>query len=89
MIMIRTQIQIEDAQIEWLRAKAKARGVSVSRLIREGVALFRAHEERFPEEKKKRALAAVGRFSSNISDVSERHDDYLAEAFREEARHGK
>jgi len=51
MIMIRTQIQIEDDQIEWLRAKAKARGVSVSRLIREGVALFRAHEERFPEEK--------------------------------------
>jgi len=89
MIMIRTQIQIEDTQIEWLRAKAKARGVSVSQLIREGVALFRANEERFPEEKKRRALAAVGRFSSHISDVSERHDDYLAKAFMEEARRGK
>jgi len=61
----------------------------VSGLIREGVALFRAHEERFPEEKKRRALAAVGRFSSHISEVSERHDDYLAEVFREETRRGK
>ena len=87
--MIRTQIQMEEDQIDWLRVEARARGVSVSQLIREGVALFRAREERFPEEKKKRALAAVGRFSSNLSDVSERHDDYLAEAFSEQARHGK
>jgi len=76
-------------QIEWLRAEARARGVSVSQLIREGVALFRAKKERLPQEKKKRALAAVGRFSSDVSDVSERHDDYLAEAFSEKARHGK
>ena len=87
--MIRTQIQIEEDQVEWLREEARARGVSVSQLIREGVALFRAREERFPEDKKKRALAAVGRFSSNVSDVSERHDDYLAEALGEEARHEK
>ncbi len=87
--MIRTQIQIEEEQIEWLREEAQTRGVSVSQLIREGVALFRAREERFPEVKKKRALAAVGRFSSDVSDVSERHDDYLAEAFSEEARNEK
>ena len=87
--MVRTQIQLEDDQIKWLRMEASARGVSVSQLIREGVALFRSREERFPEEKKRRALAAVGRFSSNLSDVSERHDGYLAEAFVKEARHGK
>ncbi|OPL12746.1 MAG: hypothetical protein AVO38_14625 [delta proteobacterium ML8_D] len=87
--MIRTQIQMEEDQIEWLRAEAGARGVSVSQLIREGINLFRAQEERFPEEKKKRALAAVGRFSSGASDVSERHDDYLAETFRKEGHHGK
>lgn len=87
--MIRTQVQMEEDQIEWLRAEAGARGVSVSQLIREGVTLFRAREERFPEEKKKRGLAAVGRFSSGASDVSERHDDYLAEAFSKEASHGK
>ncbi len=87
--MVRTQIQIEEDQIEWLRAEARARGVSVSQLIREGVAFFRAREERFPEDKKKRALSAVGRFSSNLSDVSERHDDYLVEALNNEAHHGK
>ncbi|RLB29811.1 MAG: CopG family transcriptional regulator [Deltaproteobacteria bacterium] len=87
--MIRTQIQMEDDQIEWLRTEARLRGVSVSQLIREGIAFFRTNQERFPEDKKKRALAAVGRFSSDSADVSERHDDYLAEAFSDEARHGK
>ncbi|MEA3359153.1 MAG: ribbon-helix-helix protein, CopG family [Thermodesulfobacteriota bacterium] len=87
--MIRTQIQIKDDQIEWLRIKARERGVSVSQLIREGITLFRADQERFPENKKKKALAAIGRFSSNISDISERHDDYLVEAFSDEARHEK
>lgn len=87
--MIRTQIQIEEEQIKWLREEARARGVSVSQLIREGVAFFRAREERVPEDKKERALAAIGRYSSDVSDVSERHDDYLAEAFSKEGHHGK
>jgi len=80
---------MEDDQISWLRMEASARGVSVSQLIREGVALFRSREERIPEEKKRRALAAVGRFFSNLSDVSERHDDYLAENFVKEVPRGK
>ena len=29
----------------------------------------------------RRALAAAGKFRSGRSDVSERHDDYLADAF--------
>ena len=87
--MIRTQIQMEEDQMNWLRVEANAKGVSVSQLIREGVALFRTQEERFPEEKKKKALAAIGRFSSGVSDVSVRHDDYLADAFGKEAPHGK
>ena len=87
--MIRTQIQIEEDQIEWLRATARARGVSVSQLIREGITLFRAREERVPENKRRKALAAVGSFSSQAADVSERHDDYLAEAFSKEGRNGK
>ena len=87
--MIRTQIQLEEDQIEWLKTEARVRGISISKLIREGVALFQAREERFPEDKKKRALSAVGRFSSDVSDVSERHDDYLAEAFKKGSGHGK
>lgn len=82
--MIRTQVQFEEHQIEWLRAEAKTRGKSLSQLIREGIDLFRARENNVPEDKRKRALAAVGCFSSGISDISERHDDYLAEALKKE-----
>ena len=79
--MLRTQIQIEEDQIRWLRDRAKERGVSVSQLIREGVEFYRKYEDRLPEDKKKKALAAIGRDSSGVSEISEKHDDYLAEAF--------
>ena len=80
--MIRTQIQIKEDQIDWLKRKAKNRGVSVSQLIREGIDLYRSKHDRLPVDKKKRALAAVGRFASGAGDVSARHDDYLAEAYK-------
>jgi hypothetical protein len=87
--MVRTQIQIEEDQIEWLRNKAKEKRMSVSQLIREGVEFYRTHVERLPEDKKKKALAAVGMYASGISDISEKHDDYLAEAFNTRGDHGK
>lgn len=34
------------------------------------------------EERKKRAVAAAGRFHSGASDISERHDEYLVGAYR-------
>jgi hypothetical protein len=79
--MVRTQIQIEEYQIKWLRNRAKDTGVSVSQLIREGIDLYRSREDRLPAEKKKRALEAVGRFSSGRSDISAKHDEYLAKAY--------
>jgi len=79
--MLRTQVQIAEDQIRWLREKAKVRGVSVSQLIREGVEFYRRHEDRLPEDKKKRALAAIGRYASGESDIAEHHDDHLADAF--------
>ena len=79
--MIRTQIQIQEDQINWLRSKAKDRGVSISQLIREGIDLYRDREDRLPAEKKKRALDAVGRFASGRCDISTRHDEYLGEAY--------
>ena len=85
--MLRTQIQLEEDQMEWLRAKAKERRVSVSHLIREGVEFYRTHEERLPVDKKKKAFSAVGRYASGVSDISEKHDDYLAKAFKAESGH--
>jgi len=76
--MIRTQVQIKEDQIQWLRNRAKTQGVSVSQLIREGIDLFRFREDRRPEDRKKRALAVMGRFSSGRSDIASHHDDYLS-----------
>ena len=86
--MLRTQIQIEAHQVKWLRERAKERGVSVSQLIREGVEFYRKYDDRLPADQKNKALAAVGRFASGVSDISEKHDDYLAKALKAEERHG-
>ena len=56
--------------------------MSVSQLIREGVDFYRKYEDRLPEDKKKKALAAVGRYASGDSNISEKHDEYLAKAFK-------
>ena len=74
--------------MEWLRHKAKTRGISVSQLIRESIKFYQTHEKQVPEDRKRKALEAVGRFSSGTSDVSGRHDDYLAEAYTKEGRNG-
>ena len=81
--MIRTQVQIKEDQIQWLRNQARSRGVSVSQLIREGIDLYRLREDHLPANKKNKALAAVGRFSSGRSDISSKHDEYLAKAYKE------
>ena len=81
--MIRTQIQFDPDQLQWLRAEAQKKGVSVSSLVREAAILLQEREQKSASGKKDRALAAVGRFASNATDVSERHDAYLAEAYRE------
>jgi hypothetical protein len=86
--MLRTQIQLEEEQMEWLRVKARARGISVSQLIREGIKFYRTHQDHLPRDRTRKALEAVGRFSSGISDVSVRHDNYLAEAYNKEDRNG-
>ena len=86
--MLRTQIQLKEEQMEWLRSKARTKGISVSQLIRESIKFYQTHEEHLPEDRKKKALEAVGRFSSGTSDVSERHDNYLAEAYKKEDRNG-
>ncbi|MCP4754773.1 MAG: ribbon-helix-helix protein, CopG family [Proteobacteria bacterium] len=81
--MIRTQVQVEENQMDWLKSKAKERGISISKIFRESVDLYRKREDRLPEKKRERALSAVGRFASGKSDVSINHDDYLADAIAE------
>jgi hypothetical protein len=86
--MLRTQIQLKEEQMQWLRSRARIRGISVSQLIRESIKFYRSHQEQLPANRKRKAIEAVGRFSSDASDVSKRHDDYLAEAYKKKDRNG-
>lgn len=52
--------------------------MSIAHLIREAV--DRGLRGRGWEERKRRALAAVGCVTEELTDISERHDTYLADA---------
>ncbi len=81
--MIRTQIQLPEAQVATLKRLAAREHISMAELIRRAVDLFTAAPESGAvAERKKRAIAAAGSFHSGSRDVSARHDDYLAEAFK-------
>lgn len=78
--MLRTQIQLTEEQLRRLKAQARREGVSVAALIRRGIDQVLGPDER--DRRVQRALRVVGRYGHDpATDVSVRHDDYLAEAF--------
>ena len=80
--MVRTQIQLSEKQAKALKKLAARRNVSVAELIRQAVDVqLHAAGTIDADERKRRALAAAGRFHSGQSDLSTAHDQYLAEAF--------
>lgn len=81
--MIRPQVQLTEEQARALKDLASARRVSVTELIRQSVdALIRASREIDAEERRRRAIAAAGRFHSGASDTSAKHDEYLVKVFQ-------
>ncbi|MEJ2555151.1 MAG: ribbon-helix-helix domain-containing protein [Anaerolineae bacterium] len=82
--MIRTQIQLTEEQSRALKSLAARRGVPVAELIRQSVDSFiRSSAGLDDRERRRRAIAAAGKFHSGKSDVAVNHDDYLAEAYTE------
>ncbi|MCE5280392.1 MAG: CopG family transcriptional regulator [Planctomycetaceae bacterium] len=80
--MIRTQIQFSEEQSTRIREEAKAKGVSLSELVREGMEQFLRSRPRVSrQELKQRTVDALGRFECEITDLSVNHDKYLAEDF--------
>jgi hypothetical protein len=80
--MIRTQIQLTEEQSRILKALALEKGASVAELIRQSIDNYiRSTTQPNLDERRKRALSVVGKFSSDISDLSMEHDRYLAEVY--------
>lgn len=80
--MIRTQIQLTEAQSESLKKMARRQRTSIAALIRSGVdEIIRSGGELTREEQVERARAAAGKFHSGKKDLARRHDEYLIESF--------
>jgi hypothetical protein len=84
--MIRTQIQLTEAQYRFLREKAAEYNVSMAELVRQGVELL-ARQDKKPsrEELKRRALSiiGIGRDIEGKTDLSINHDKYFIEAIED------
>jgi hypothetical protein len=80
--MVRTQIQLTEEQADTLRELAERERVSMAELVRRAVDdLIRRRGEVSREERRHRALAAVGRHRSGLGDLAREHDHYVADAF--------
>ena len=80
MSMIRTQISLDERQMEGLRALARQRNVSMAELVREAVdALLAAPSP----DARERARSVVGRYRSGVpgNSFARDHDEALAEDF--------
>lgn len=82
--MVRTQVQLAEEQLRELRRMAAEEGISLSELVRRGMAeMIRAKRRPGRQELMRRALEVAGKYRSGKHDIARRHDDYLAEAYRE------
>ena len=80
--MVRTQIQLTEEQVKALKKIALSRHLSIAEIIRQAVdTVIRTNTMVGIEERRKRAIDIVGRFSSGKRDISRKHDTYLVEAF--------
>lgn len=80
--MVRTQIQLTPQQAEAIKREAAERGASMAEIIRICIDdHLRGTRKPSREEVRQRALSIVGIADGGPTDLAERHDDYLAEAF--------
>ena len=75
--MIRTQIQFEQKTYESLKTKSNETGKSISEIVRR--ALDRSIAAQEIDQKWARALSSIGKFSSGLNNLAEKHDDHLGD----------
>lgn len=81
--MIRTQIQLTEEQSARLHEVARRSGVSVAEVIRRSVDRYLEQDPAAVPGGATRLtmLEVVGKWSCGLTDIAERHDDYLDEAY--------
>jgi Ribbon-helix-helix protein, copG family len=75
--VVRTIIQLREAQAVALDRAARQRGVSKAAVIREALDALLSREG--GDAALERAVRAAGSGASGVSDLGERHDEYLAD----------
>ena len=75
--MIRTQIQLERQTYEKLKAKSKGSGKSISEIVRQS--LDQTIESEETDLKWLRALQSMGKFSSGLNNLAEKHDEHMGD----------
>ena len=81
--MIRTQIQLTEEQHRELKRWSSRLGISMAEAVRRCVAdgLEAMRGEEAAPDRVKEALDVIGRYASGRTDVAERHDEHLADAY--------
>lgn len=78
--MVRTQIQLTEAQAKILHEIAIKEGVSVAELIRRSVDEYLEQIDGGDKlELVERAEEAAGKYHAGLKDLAQKHDQYLAE----------
>ena len=82
--MVRTQIQLTEAQVQALKQLAAQRGASMAELVRQSIDQFIVVSKTGEDDRKakrQRAKLLGGLFHSGLSDLGRNHDHYLVEAY--------
>ena len=75
--MVRTQIQFQKKTYESLKTKSKETGKSISEIVRRS--LDQTIESQEADQKWARALKSMGKFSSGLNSLAEKHDEHLGD----------
>jgi Arc/MetJ-type ribon-helix-helix transcriptional regulator len=80
--MVRTQIQLTEAQVSKIKKAAIDQGTSVAEVIRRAVEnMVQSSGKMTIQERARRAMEIAGKFRSGKTNISRGHDKYLAEAY--------
>lgn len=78
-MMVRTQIQLTEEQVEKLKELSHLNRESMASLIRKAIDAFLVSGTKPKSALYKQAIPLIGKYSAKESDISARHDDYLDE----------